>query len=581
VHPYPLLLAVSSVVTAVCAGCIFSHAPRRRDSQTAALLLAGVSWWGLCQVAWNVAPDPETARSLMRLSAPGWLFVGPLVLQIYAGANPRASAKVRRLLPALYITCAGFLVLEWTTDLVLYDVAATSWGWAFMPGPLFPIHFGVQMIGIGRTCQLIWRSLRRTISQADQRQKPWFLVAVGIPMTITALSDVVLPSLGMRLPPLGTISFAVLGLISVWSVQRYGYFMLSPGNFAPEILRTLPDGVMLVGPDDSIRVANPSIHELAGCEPGELLGLRWPTLLEAVGPARRADAHAGEYELISWGGERVPVSVSTSTLRDRQGATIGKVLVVRDVRELRELRDRVVRSARLAAVGELAAGIAHEINNPMAFVRSNLNQLQSHWKTVSAELDGPIRANGLCEVVDEGNELIEESIEGVDRAAHIVRGIRGFSHAGSHEHEPANVNELIEDVLHMATSQLHSDISVERRYEDVPPVLCAPQELKQVFVNLIVNAGHAVGARGTIQIRSQRDGDDVVIHVIDDGEGIPGDIIDRVFDPFFTTKRVGEGTGLGLGIAYQITKSHGGEINVESVLGEGSHFRVRLPAHLV
>jgi signal transduction histidine kinase len=143
------------------------------------------------------------------------------------------------------------------------------------------------------------------------------------------------------------------------------------------------------------------------------------------------------------------------------------------------------------------------------------------------------------------------------------------------------VNELIEDVLHMATSQLHSDISVERRYEDVPPVLCAPQELKQVFVNLIVNAGHAVGARGTIQIRSQRDGDDVVIHVIDDGEGIPGDIIDRVFDPFFTTKRVGEGTGLGLGIAYQITKSHGGEINVESVPGEGSHFRVRLPAHLV
>ena len=116
-HPYPLVLAVSAIVTAVCAGCIYTHAPRRRDSQTAALLLAGVAWWGLCEVAWNVSASADAARSLMRLSAPGWLFIGPMVLHIYAGANPQARAKVRVLLPSLYATCGAFLLLEWTTEL--------------------------------------------------------------------------------------------------------------------------------------------------------------------------------------------------------------------------------------------------------------------------------------------------------------------------------------------------------------------------------------------------------------------------------------------------------------------------------
>jgi PAS domain S-box-containing protein len=473
------------------------------------------------------------------------------------------------------------MVVDWMTPWVLYDVVRTNWGWSYIFGPAYMVQFGIGMIGVGRTCQLVRRSLKREASPADRRQQPWFVIACTLPATVTLLTDVVLPALGYRYPVLGTISFSALGVIAVWSIQRFGYFMLSPGNFADEILDTLSDGVLLVGADDGIRVANPRIQAISGYDTSALLGMRWPTLLQRSENGEELEGGAVEYELITAEGQRTPVAVSMSRFHDRQGSHIGRVLVVRDVHELKDLRRRVMRSARLAAVGELAAGVAHEINNPIAFVRSNLNQLQAHWKTLRTDLAQPIAECSLGEIVGEGDELIEESIEGIDRAAQIVRAIRGFSHAGAEIRELANVNELIENVLHMATSQLHSHVRVERFYGDVPPILCTQQEIKQVFVNLIVNAGHAVSDGGTIRIRTETEPGWVIVHVEDDGDGIPPEILDRIFDPFFTTKGVGEGTGLGLGIAYQITQSHGGEISVDSVLGQGARFRVHLPADAV
>ena len=293
--------------------------------------------------------------------------------------------------------------------------------------------------------------------------------------------------------------------------------------------------------------------------------------------SRRPRATRVERVLIRAAGERIPVSIATSELRDRQGYLLGRVLVVRDLRDVAQLRSRLIMSARLAAVGELAAGIAHEINNPIAFVRSNLSQLASHWKTVSGELESAGRAEAQRELIAEGEELIEESVEGVDRAAEIVRGVKGFSHAGHQVREPTDLNQLLEDVLRMAAAQLRGRATVERYYVELPAVHCVPQELKQVFLNLIVNAGQAIGDGGTIRIATEARGGFVTVRVEDDGCGIAPENLERIFDPFFTTKRVGEGTGLGLGIAYHIVRSHGGEIRVESELGRGSRFRVRVP----
>jgi two-component system NtrC family sensor kinase len=232
----------------------------------------------------------------------------------------------------------------------------------------------------------------------------------------------------------------------------------------------------------------------------------------------------------------------------------------------------------MAGVGELAAGIAHEINNPIAFVRSNLSQLRGHWKTLRDELGSLDRTDALRELVLDGDALIEESLEGVDRAAAIVRAVRGFSHAGSAEREPMDLNPLLDEVIGMMSSRLRGRVTLECHYVELPRVRCAPQELKQVFLNLLVNAEQAVADGGRIRVATSVGRGSVSVLVEDDGCGIPPELQARVFDPFFTTKPVGVGTGLGLGIAYRIVKSHGGEIRLESEPGRGTRVRVRLPA---
>jgi len=577
-QPYHLVLAAASAISAACAGFIFAQDSRRRDGQMMALMLLGAAWWAACQVVWNLAPDQSSARWALRFSSPGWVFIGPMALHIFAGTGRRGSEEVRRAVVALYCISAVFLVLVLTTNLILGDPVRTSWGWQYTFGPLFLAYAASTMVGVLWTFLLTLRSLGRDTSPAEKRQRPWFLLAGAIPVTVSVATDIILPMLGFRFPALGAASFSALGLIAVWSVHRYGYFLLSPGSFAEEILATLPDGLLLVRADRSIRVVNPALAELSGYDEGDLLGMPWTDVLRPGADRAGSGAASGEYDLLCASGERLPVAVVTSDLCDRQGNPIGMVLAVRDLRELKDLRTRVILSARLAAMGELAAGIAHEINNPIAFVRSNLSQLQTHWKTFRADLEDRIRELELTPIAEEGDELIGESIEGVDRAAEIVRGMRGFSHAGDVDRDGANLNQLIEDVLYLAASQMQSSVTIERCYVELPPVRCAPQELKQVFLNLIVNAGHAAEDGGTVRITTCVEGDWVIVQVKDDGEGIPPEIIDRIFDPFFTTKTVGEATGLGLGIAYQIVKSHGGEITVESTPGEGACFRVLLPA---
>jgi PAS domain S-box-containing protein len=577
-QPYHLLLAAASVISAACAGFIFAQAPRRRDAQMMALLLLGAAWWAACQVAWNLAPDAASARWAVRLSAPGWIFIGPVVLHVFAGTGRRGSERVRWALAALYCVSAVLLVLTLTTNLILGDPVRTRWGWQYTLGPAFVGYAVFTMIGVAWAFRLTLRSLGRDTSPAEKSQRPWFLLAAAIPVTVSVVTDVILPTLGFRFPVLGATSFSALGLIAVWSVHRYGYFVLSPGSFAEEMLDTLPDGVLLVRTDRSIRFVNSALARLSGYAEGELLGMPWTDVLKPSAERASSGDDAGEYELLCASGERLPVAVMSSDLGDRQGNPIGTVLALRDLRELKGLRARVILSARLAAMGELATGIAHEINNPIAFVRSNLSQLQTHWKTFCADLEDRIRELELSAIADEGEELIGESIEGVDRAAEIVRGIRGFSHADSVDRDDANLNELIEDILHLAASQMQSSVTIERCYVELPPVRCAQQELKQVFLNLIVNAGHAAEDGGTVRVTTSVEGDWVIVEVEDDGQGVPPDIIDRIFDPFFTTKNAGEATGLGLGIAYQIAQSHGGEITVDSTPGEGTCFRVRLPA---
>ena len=574
VHPYTFLLAIACLVCAGCAGVLYLQAPSRRVHQLAALLLMGCAYWALCQALLTVTYDRAIAAEIFHATVPGWAFVGALMLHIAMEMGGRRGRGLIALRNFSYAFSVAMFPLSWWTDWVSVPAERTSWGWTYVMGPGLQLFSGVSLVAIGAAAFCL-NGAARNLSEAERRQLPWIAWTVAIQLILSTISDLVLPAFGIRFPQLGTIGLALLGGLSLWFVNHFGYSVVTPGGFSHEILRLLPDGVAMLRTDGRIRAANEGLARLAGRRIDRLDDMHVSELL--TWSFDSADQEEVDCELRTAGGGRIPVSVSSEPLHDRQGNDLGRVVVVRDLREVADLRHRLVTSARLAAVGELAAGIAHEINNPMAFVRSNLSQLESRWKEVRAELERAGRSDALHEALGDVDELLEDSIEGVDRAVEIVRNVKGFAHPGSGSREPVDLNRLLEDALRLIAPQLRGRAEIERHFGEVPELSGVPQQLRQVFVNLLLNASQAISPGGHIRITTRVEGGRAVVIVADDGPGIAPEIIDRIFDPFFTTKPVGEGTGLGLGIAYQIVRSHGGAIRVESTPGHGASFRVELP----
>jgi signal transduction histidine kinase len=576
VNAYQLLPLLACVTSAMLAVGILARDANHRANRVAALLMMGVAFWSLCEVLWNGAHDPDVVLRLVRLSSLGWVALGPFALHLFLELTGARAERTRRLLPLLYGLSACFLAIAIATPWMHRAVVRTSWGWGYLFGPAYPPFYGFTVACLTAAMARGFRDLRSR-APAERSQVRSLVVGIGVPMVVASVSDGILPLLGFQPPRLGTASFTVLGAAVAWGVYRHGYSLLVPGDFASEILESLREGVALLRLDGRIRSANSGLARLVGGEPRALENREATDWLPGISLDLGQETVEQEGSLVASDGNAVPVSYSTAILRDKRREPIGLVLVVRDLREVASLRSRLVTSGRLAAVGQLAAGIAHEINNPTAYVHANLGTLRGVIDGIAAKLPSGEHEAALREA----QELIDESLEGVQRVAAIVRDVNNFSHAGGGPRHPVELPPLLDAVLRVAAPQLRYGGRVERRYgPDLPPVLGDPQELKQVFLNLVINAGQAASAGEPIRIHASASqaGDRVLVVVEDEGCGIAADVIGSIFDPFFTTKRVGEGTGLGLSIAYQIVRQHGGDMSVESKLGRGTRFRVELPA---
>ena len=342
------------------------------------------------------------------------------------------------------------------------------------------------------------------------------------------------------------------------------------------------DGILLMDASGVLSFVNPAGRELLGLGEGEGPGLRFGDFLEGeVGdPLPWAELGQGravlqERRIRRRDGAVVVTDTSLKMLDD------GRIqAILRDVTERKQLEAQLRHAQKMEAVGQLAAGVAHEVNNPMAFVRANLGELMREVAELRQAVRGLAGAEGLEARFDEVDELLRDSVEGVDRVVAIVRDVREFAHRGGDEDlELLRLDELLEGVLRLAGRHLGPATRVRRHTGGPVFVQGSLDQLRQVFLNLIVNASDAVGDAGSIEIRLEAREGRAVVSVVDDGPGIEPGILDRIFDPFFTTKPPGKGTGLGLSISYDIVRRHGGEIQVESEPGRGSVFRVVLPLH--
>jgi len=265
------------------------------------------------------------------------------------------------------------------------------------------------------------------------------------------------------------------------------------------------------------------------------------------------------------------------------------------IKRLEEAQNQLLQSERMASIGQLAAGVAHEINNPVGFVNSNLGSLQRYVTdmlrllSVYEKAEGALPGAAMQEINqvkadidaeflrEDVANLLVESLDGLKRVTRIVQDLKDFSHVDESERQWADLEAGLESTLRVVWNELKYKAEVIKEFAGIPQVECFAFQLNQVFMNLLINASHAIEGRGTIAVRTGHDDTCVWVEVQDSGRGIKPEHLSRIFEPFFTTKPVGQGTGLGLSLAYGIVKKHDGRIEVKSELGQGTVFRVILP----
>lgn len=341
-------------------------------------------------------------------------------------------------------------------------------------------------------------------------------------------------------------------------------------DYTQSILRSITSGVITVGPDGSMATANPAAERILGMREVDIVPKRIGTLFadDAGLDAEvlkvlegRLPKSVKEMRLVTRGGKVLQAQVSTSRMRDIDGRILGAVVTVEDVSEVKALTDQLVRADRLAAMGELTAGVAHEVRNPLGIIRASVQLVEE---------SGCNRERVL-----EATSVIKQEIDRLDR---VIKALLDFGRPSKPHLFVTDIGDVIEDVI-LFTRRFAGQSNVSISAQDItglPRVMADPDQLKQVFVNLISNAVQAMGqGGGSIEVRGYADEGFLSVAVSDSGPGIPPLDLKKVFDPFYSTRD--EGTGLGLTIVHRILDEHDGHIEVASTLGTGTTFTVSLP----
>jgi len=388
-------------------------------------------------------------------------------------------------------------------------------------------------------------------------------------------------------------------------------------DYLSDVYKTIPSALIVFDTQGSIKAVNTAAEQLLGDDHQHLVG----KLIGEVTEGNEIPAFSElrvyfegnpifqtEAKFRTSSGSLVPVFFSAGALGGDQGKFDGIVSVTVDLREQKRLEVDLRHAQKLEAVGQLAAGVAHEINTPIQFIGDSVSFIQDAFGDLQGTLSayravskcaskGPVPPETLeqaqqaeddadLEFLDEEvPKAFQRTLDGVKQVARIVQAMKEFSHPSTREKAPADLNRALQSTLVVARNEYKYVADLETDWGDLPLLTCHVEDLNQVFLNLIVNAAHAIadlvgesGEKGLIQVRTWRDDCFAQVDITDTAGGIPDEIRDQVFDPFFTTKEVGRGTGQGLAIARSVVvDKHGGTLTFDSEPGQGTTFHIRLP----
>ena len=338
-------------------------------------------------------------------------------------------------------------------------------------------------------------------------------------------------------------------------------------EFSENILESLNDGLAVIDRDDRVVRWNRRLEELYGIRHEEAVGRRLEQILDAgffeiLRSGRRESPDGAALYRVPLASRHSParrllVNVATTPLRDMTGAIAGTIVVIEDISARVQLEEQLQISEKMASIGLLAAGVAHEVNTPLTGISSFVQMLMQ-----GTEPDDP------------KTQVLEKIERQTFRAAKIVNGLLNLARPAQVDSGPVDVNAVINDVLSLLEHQLRTGrIQVRKELAPTSPVVLGIEyKLQQVFLNLFLNARDAMPKGGWLSIVTRAAADGATVEVADTGSGIPADQLSRIYDPFFTTKDIGKGTGLGLSITYGIVQEHGGSITCDSSIGSGHAF---------
>jgi PAS domain S-box-containing protein len=355
---------------------------------------------------------------------------------------------------------------------------------------------------------------------------------------------------------------------------------------AREVFELANDPVLVADIDQgAILELNQAACDLLGYTRDELLERVLPELHPKDLRSKSAQLIADVWErkglvyqlpMLTKDGKQVEVEVSAKVFTFLGRPSM--LLFARDIGRRLELERQLAQSEKMASLGMLVAGVAHEINTPIGSINSNAGIAKSALEMIKDALDDAAKENRkvkrALQILDEGAHA---NIIASERIVETVQALKNFARLDESDRKRADLHDGIDSTLTLLRHELRHGVELEKQYGEIPELECWPNQLNQVFMNVLVNAVQAMDGKGTITIMTEVDGDDIVIRFRDSGKGIPPEDLKRVFDPGFTRKGVGVGTGLGLSITYQIVEKHGGAINIDSEVGVGTTVTLRIP----
>ncbi len=510
---YSVLPLMAILVSAAFGAVSISWDSERRATRSMGTLFLAIALWAAVDLLTYMESDSARAVGWMRWTHVGPLMIGPAVLWIVAQMLPQSRRRLESQARVAGVVCLAVGVGAAFVPNVIVDMMPTWFGWmprygivsiVLIPlGLVLPIYAAIQATRIAP---------RRDEAEGDRKRVAGLRVCLALSIGVAMPTEYLLPVLEIPFPRLGALGASIASAV-VWLVVLHETedLKVTPRGVAREILAELRDGVALLDLDGAIQSTNARFVEMCGRTGGDLLGTSLGVLLDAPVDRIIDGVEDRESSLHAADGTTIPVSLSSSIARNGQGRPIGIVVAICDRREIDELRRQLLSSGRLAAIGELAAGIAHEVNNPVAFIRSDLNLLAERVSELRHEVAGSTLGLDQLIVFDRVRDRIERAHERLGHVAQVVVDIREFAHVGGVGQGGSDPESVVLGAMRLARMQRGEDVSIRVASVSGSDRCDSGQELKQILLVLLRLLAEGAEKGGSIDAELRTDGRNLVV----------------------------------------------------------------------